>query len=264
MGKITKRQQKRIKYFLKEKSERREKQQIIHQDGQNRFVEKHLPYIRKIAPNLDQILIVTSFVKPPLKPGLVDRLLVLAEIESLIPIICFNKTDLLDDPVEAEHIVSVYKNIGYASFASSVKKHEGVEEIYDLLRGKRTALAGHSGVGKSSLLNAMVPQLKLQVNEVSSSTNKGQHTTTKIKLFKLDKKTEAIDLPGLKLVDFIDIHRDEARFYFREFLQYAKQCKFRDCLHLSEIDCAVKIAVEEKLIDTRRYESYCHFVDSLN
>ena len=263
MGKVTKRQQERIKYFLKEKSERREKQQLIHQDGQNRFIDKHLPYIRKIAPNLDQILIVTSFVTPPVKPGLVDRLLVLAEVESLAPIICFNKTDLLENPDEAKEIVSVYKNIGYATFASSVKNHEIIEEIHELLKGKRTALAGHSGVGKSSLLNAMDPKLKLQVNEVSRSTNKGQHTTTKIKIFTLDKKTEVIDLPGLKLVDFVDIHRDEARFYFREFLEFAQQCKFRDCLHLSETDCAIKNAVQEKLIDTRRYDSYCQFVESL-
>ncbi len=263
MGKITKRQQKRIKYFLKEKIERREKQNLIHQDGQNKFIERHLPYIRKIAPNLDQILIVSSFVTPPVKPGLVDRLLVLAEIEALKPIICFNKTDLLKDPEQAKKIVSVYKNIGYDTFASSVKNHENVEEIHELLKGKRTALAGHSGVGKSSLLNAMVPKLKLRVNEVSRSTNKGKHTTTKIRIYTLDKKTEVIDLPGLKLVDFVDIHRDEARFYFKEFLQYSDQCKFRNCLHLSEIDCAIKNAVQEKLIDTRRYNSYCQFVDSL-
>ena len=263
MGKITKRQQERIKYFLKEKTERREKQQLIHQDGQNKFIDRHLPYIRKIAPNLDQILIVTSFVTPPVKPGLVDRLLVLAEVESIKPIICFNKTDLLEDPEEAKEIVSVYRNIGYATFASSVKNNESIEEIHELLKGKRTALAGHSGVGKSSLLNAMAPQLKLRVNEVSRSTNKGQHTTTKIKIFTLDKKTQVIDLPGVKLVDFVDIHRDEARFYFREFLQYADQCKFRNCLHLSEIDCAIKNAVNEKLINARRYDSYCQFVESL-
>ena len=263
MGKITKRQQERIKYFLKEKTERREKQQLIHQDGQNKFIERHLPYIRKIAPNLDQILIVTSFVTPPVKPGLVDRLLVLAEVESIKPIICFNKTDLLEDPEEAKEIVSVYRNIGYATFASSVKNNESIEEIHELLKGKRTALAGHSGVGKSSLLNAMAPQLKLRVNEVSRSTNKGQHTTTKIKIFTLDKKTQVIDLPGVKLVDFVDIHRDEARFYFREFLQYADQCKFRNCLHLSEIECAIKNAVNEKLIHPRRYDSYCQFVESL-
>ncbi|MBN1407073.1 MAG: GTPase RsgA, partial [Calditrichaceae bacterium] len=144
MGKITKRQQQRIKYFLKEKAERKNKQELIHQDGQNKFIEKHLPYIRKLAPNLDQILIVSSFVTPPVKPGLVDRLLVLAEVESIKPIICFNKTDLLEDPEEAKEIVSVYRNIGYATFASSVKNNESIEEIHELLKGKRTALAGHS------------------------------------------------------------------------------------------------------------------------
>jgi ribosome biogenesis GTPase / thiamine phosphate phosphatase len=263
MSKITKRQQQRIKYFLKEKSERRDKQQLIHQDGESRFIDKHMPYIRKIAPNLDQILIVTSFITPPVKPGLVDRLLVLAEVESLKPIICFNKTDLLDNPEEAEQHVSIYTKIGYDTFATSVKNKQNIEKIYPLLNGKRTALAGHSGVGKSSLLNAIAPKLKLRVNDVSRSTKKGKHTTTKIRIYTLDKKTEVIDLPGLKLIKFIDIHRDEARFYFREFLQYSEHCKFRDCLHLAETSCAVKKAVEEKAIAPERYESYVKFVESL-
>lgn len=263
MGKITKRQLKRYAYGFKEKMARREKQRLIHEGGLPRFLEKHLPYIRKLAPNLDQLLIVGSFVSPELKRGLIDRLLVLCEVEDIKPIICLNKVDLVEDHSVVDYLVKVYSAIGYDTLATSARSAEGIEALYELMKNKRTALAGHSGVGKSSLLNAISPKLKLRVNEVSRSTKKGKHTTTKIKIYTLDKKTEVIDLPGVKLVDFIDIHRKEARHYFREFPSYAEQCKFRDCLHLAEIDCAVKEAVKQGVIDAGRYKSYCTFVESL-
>jgi ribosome biogenesis GTPase / thiamine phosphate phosphatase len=263
MGKLTKRQIQRVKYAFLEKAHRQEKQKLLQEGGLPKFIERHLPYIRKLARNLDQLLIVTSFTNPPLKRGLIDRLLVLCEVENLKPVICLNKVDLLQDHSFADHLVDVYGKIGYEILATSAITGEGIEPLNALLRNKRSALAGHSGVGKSSLLNAIAPKLKLRVNEVSRSTKKGQHTTTTVKIYTLDKKTEVIDLPGVKLVGFIDIHRSEARFYFREFLNFAGQCKFRDCLHLAEIDCAVKAAVEQGEIDAKRYQSYCTFVDSL-
>jgi ribosome biogenesis GTPase len=132
-----------------------------------------------------------------------------------------------------------------------------------VLAGKRTALAGHSGVGKSSLINYIAPHLNLEVGKVSETTNKGVHTTTRVQVFKILEDAEIIDLPGIKLLDFIDIHRDEARFYFREFLEYADHCKFRNCLHLHEMDCAVKDALRDGEISKNRYESYENFMKSL-
>jgi len=183
--------------------------------------------------------------------------------EELSPVVCFNKLDLINDKNEAIDMADIYNSIGYQALLTSAKTGEGTDKLFELLKNKRTALAGHSGVGKSSLINYIAPHLQLEVGEVSHLTNKGRHTTTRIRVFKLDEDTEVIDLPGVKLVDFIDIHRDEARFYFREFEEYFEACRFRDCLHLSEIDCAVKQAVADKKIAGSRYDSYLNIVDSL-
>ncbi len=263
MGRLTKRQQKQINYYLREKMERREKHDIIHQGNAPKFIERHMPYIRKLARNLDQILIVSSVVSPEIKTGLIDRFLVLGEIEDIPCTICINKTDLLEDPAPAEEIAQMYRNIGYPVLLTSAKSGQGLSELHAALQKKRTALAGHSGVGKSSLLNAIAPDLEITVNEVSRVHNKGKHTTTKVRLYQLDKQTEALDLPGIKIIDFIDIHHDEARFYFREFEAFAEECKFRDCLHVTETICGVKNAVKEGEIHPLRYQSYLNFMDSL-
>lgn len=263
MGRLTKRQQQRINYYLREKMERRQKQDLIHKGDVPKFIERHMPYIRKLARNLDQILIVGSMVSPELKPGLIDRFLVLGEIEAIPSVICLNKIDLLEELSPAEEIARIYRKIDYPVLLTSAKSGVGLEGLREVLQNKRTALVGHSGVGKSSLLNAVEPHLRITVNEVSKSTNKGTHTTTKVRLYTLNATTEVVDLPGIKLIDFIDIHRDEARFFFREFEDPSQYCKFRDCLHLSEKDCAVKQAVEEGGIHPARYKSYLNFVETL-
>ncbi|MGD9899453.1 MAG: ribosome small subunit-dependent GTPase A [Calditrichaceae bacterium] len=263
MKNITKRQQKKIQYFLREKQDRKEKKEIIHGKDLPKYLEKRIPYIRHLAPNLDRILIVSSFVSPPFKSGLIDRFLVLAELEEVEPIICLNKTDLLEDRTEIDSFVSLYTDIGYSTIATSAVTGEGIEELHSLMKGHRSAFAGHSGVGKSSLLNRISPDLEIETGEVSDLTNKGRHTTTSLKIYKLDKDTEVLDLPGIKLIDFIDIHRDEARFYFREFREFDQFCKFRDCLHLTELKCAVKQAVNDGEISEIRYDSYVKFLDSL-
>ncbi|MBD3223978.1 MAG: ribosome small subunit-dependent GTPase A [Caldithrix sp.] len=264
MGKLTKRQRQRLKYELREKENRKKKQAILHEGQTPKYIERHIPYIRKLAPNLDQIMIVSSFISPPFKSGLIDRFLVLAELEKIHPIIVLNKVDLLQNPAEAEEIVDVYSNIGYHTIATSVQEQWNLAQLHKCLHNKRTALAGHSGVGKSSLLNALYPDLKINVNEVSHVTNKGKHTTTQIKIYNLDNGTQVIDLPGIKMLDFIDISRKELRFYFKEMREVADDCKFRDCLHLAEIECAVKNAVDEKRIHPWRYESYKNFIDTLD
>jgi ribosome biogenesis GTPase len=263
MKRITKRQQKRIDYFLRDKHSRKEKQNLLHNEQLPKYLEKRIPIIRRLSRNIDQILIVSSFVSPPIKPGMIDRLLVVAEIEKIKPIICLNKCDLEDDEKAINHFIEIYETIGYEVFATSAKSNVNIDRLGKLILGKTSALAGHSGVGKSSLLNAINPNLEIEVGEVSSWSNKGVHTTTKVTTFKLDDKTELIDLPGIKKLDFIDIHRDEARFNFTEFEHFAEECKFNNCLHLSEVNCAVKWAVEKGKIAKERYKSYCNFVESL-
>lgn len=263
MKKLTKRQQQRINHFLREKQERKQKQEIIHNGQVPKFIDRHMPYVRKLARNLDQIVITSSVVSPEIKTGLIDRFLVLAEIEQLPAIICINKVDLLEDISEAQQVAEVYRKIGYHVILTSATDGTGVEELGQLLRNNRSALAGHSGVGKSSLLNAVQPNLQIDVSDVSESTNKGRHTTTKIRVYTLNPFTEVIDLPGIKLIDFVDIHRDEARLYFREFDDLSERCRFRDCMHITEHDCAVKAALEEGTVHRSRYESYLQFVESL-
>lgn len=263
MPRLTKRQKNQIHFFLRHRTELKLKKEMIHDDHVPKFIDKHMPYVRRLAKNLDQLLIVGSFVSPGLKTGFIDRLLILAEIEELIPLICLNKTDLLVDSGNTNEIAEIYRKIGYQTFLTSAKKQEGVIDLYEQLKGKRSALSGHSGVGKSSLLMAMAPHLEIKVEEVSRTTNKGKHATTQVRIYKLDEQTEVIDLPGMKMMNFIDIHPLEARLYFREFQQYADYCKFTDCMHLTEDNCAVKQAMQQGEIHSLRYHSYCNFVESL-
>ncbi len=263
MAKLTKRQQKRIDYFLREKQSRKEKSMLLHDSVLPKYIERHIPYVRRMSRNIDQLLIVASFVQPALKPGLIDRLLIVAELENVLPLICLNKADLVDTPGDIDNIRLVYEKIGYPVLVTSVKDGRGMADLDVALRGKRSALAGHSGVGKSSLLNKIEPALQVAVGEISDVNNKGRHTTTQVLTYRLDASTEVIDLPGMKMVDFVDIHRDEARFFYGEFADFAEGCKFNNCLHLSEKQCAVKAAVEAGEISRIRYRSYCNFVDSL-
>ena len=263
MKERTKRQQKQINHFLREKQSRKEKQDLIHNQELPKFVEKHLPVVRRLSRNLDLLLIVSSFNSPPIKLGLIDRLLVVAELEEVEPIICLNKSDLVYEKSEIDNVVSIYKNIGYKVVVTSALTGKGNKELRKLIQNKRSALSGHSGVGKSSLLNKIQPDLNISTGDISEWNNKGTHTTTQVTTYKLDENTELIDLPGLKKLDFVDIHKTEARLYFREFNGFAEDCKFTNCLHLTEHKCAIKQAVENGEISSHRYKSYLNFVESL-
>lgn len=263
MGRITKRQKQRIRYYLKAKPALEQKKDIIHAGDVPKYIARHIPVIRRIAQNIDQLIIVASFVQPPLKTGLIDRFLVLAELEQLEPVICLNKTDLLKRFDEAEKIAAIYRPLGYHVLLTSTVNGQGIQALQQLLSERVSALAGHSGVGKSSLLNAISPELKIEVDEVSAATKKGRHTTSKVRVYDLDSQTKVIDLPGIKLLNFIDIHYDEARLFYREFDQYAPFCKYRDCQHITEDHCAVKEALKEGKIHPLRYESYLNLVESL-
>ena len=263
MKQRTKRQQKQIDYFLREKHSRKEKQELIHNKELPKFVEKHLPVVRRLSRNLDQLLIVSSFYSPPIKLGIIDRLLIVAELEDVKPIICLNKSDLVFDKLEIDSVRSIYKNIGYKVIVTSAKTGRGIKELKKMIQDKRSALSGHSGVGKSSLLNKVQPNLQILTGNVSEWSNKGRHTTSQLTTYKLDETTTLVDLPGLKKLDFLDIHKTEAKIYFKEFNYFAEECKFANCLHLTEQQCAVKKAVEEAKISSARYDSYLNFIESL-
>ena len=187
---------------------------------------------------------------------LLDRLLVLAENNDLRALICANKVDLLDDVQEAHELFGVYEEIGYPVLLTSSKTGEGVDELREMLRDRISVLSGPSGVGKTSLLNAVQPHLGLAVREISEATGKGRHTTVSTRLWPLDEGGYVADTPGLREAGFFDIEPGELAWHFVEMRPYLSDCHFSSCTHTHEPGCAVKDAVEEGNISRRRYDSY--------
>lgn len=212
-----------------------------------------------IVTNVDQLLIVSSAAEPYLKPNLIDRMLVSAEKCGIRPIICINKIDLVD-PADLQPLVGVYSQLGYQVLLTSAATGAGIERVRRALRGRESAVAGQSGVGKSSLLNAIEAGLHLRVASVSSENQKGRHTTTTARLLPLASGGYVVDTPGIRQFQLWDVVPAEVAGYFRDLRPFVSQCRFPDCTHTHEADCAVKEAVADDLLDARRYESYLHLV----
>ena len=210
-----------------------------------------------LVANVDQVLIVSSAAEPNLKPNLIDRLLVEAERVRLTPIICINKIDLVD-PADLMPLAGVYGQMGYEVLLVSAKAGVGIERLRTLVAGKSSVVAGQSGVGKSSILNAIEPQLALKVGVVSAENQKGKHTTTSARLIPLASGGYVVDTPGIRQFKLWDVIPEEVAGYYRDIRPYVSLCRFPDCTHQHEADCAVKDAVADGRLDARRYESYCH------
>ena len=210
-----------------------------------------------IVSNVDQLLIVTSVAEPRLKPNLIDRLLVAAEKGRVRPIICINKIDLVE-PVNLEPLVGVYSRMGYPVLLVSAKTGFGTDRLRRLVAGRESVLAGQSGVGKSSLLNAIDTNLHLRVGAVSEENEKGRHTTTTARLLPLGCGGFVVDTPGMRSFELWDVIPEEVAGYYRDLRPYVSLCRFPDCTHTHEDDCAVKDAVTDGRLDERRYESYCN------
>lgn len=209
-----------------------------------------------IVTNVDQLLIIGSAAEPYLKPNLIDRFLVSAHKSRLRPLICINKIDLVD-PADLQPLVGVYSQMGYRVLLLSATTGFGIERLRQELAGRSSAVAGQSGVGKSSLLNSVDPELKLRVSEVSSENQKGRHTTTTARLWPLSNGGYVVDTPGIRQFQLWDIIPAEVPGYFRDLRPYINRCKFPNCTHTHETGCAVKNAVADGRLDARRYESYC-------
>lgn len=208
-----------------------------------------------IVSNVDQLLIVCSFVEPDLKPSLIDRYLISAERGNVRPIIVINKADLVEVS-SYQWVIGLYSQLGYETITTSTADGRGVDRVKGVLSRGVTALSGQSGVGKSSLLNAIEPGLKLKVREVSGWTSKGKHTTTFAELIKLESGGRVVDTPGLRQFELWGVEPGELEGFFVEFRPFIPLCRFPDCSHTHETACAVKDAVSLGLIHIGRYESY--------
>jgi ribosome biogenesis GTPase len=208
-----------------------------------------------LVANVDQLVIVTSAAEPRIKPNLIDRLLVTAERGGIRPIICINKIDLTE-PADLLPLVGVYAQLGYDVLMVSATTGFGVERLRERLSGAESVVSGQSGVGKSSLLNAVEPGLHLRVQTVSGETQKGRHTTTTAELIPLSFGGYVVDTPGIRQFQLWDVIAEEVAGYFRDLRPYVSRCRFPDCTHTHEELCAVKDAVADGWIDARRYESY--------
>lgn len=216
-----------------------------------------------LATNLDQAILLVTLSFPRTSLGFMDRFLVTAESFRIPTYMVFNKLDLLSEEEKAyQHELSeTYEALGYPCLFISAEKNIGINELKGLLHEKVTLVSGHSGVGKSTLINSLIPSLDLPTSEVSTFANKGVHTTTFAEMFEIAPNTFIIDTPGIKELGLIDIEQEELSHYFPEMRELLGECKFHNCLHINEPKCAVKQAVMEGKIAESRYTSYLSMLD---
>ena len=237
------------------------------EDRRNYIIRKSINLSKQshiIAANVDLALLVVTVNYPQTSTTFIDRFLASAEAYRVPVVLVFNKTDLLDEDESRyqQMLITLYETIGYECRAISAEKGDGVEELRSLLDGKITLLSGNSGVGKSTLINRLVPEANLRTAEISDAHNTGQHTTTFSEMIPLSS-TEGwlIDTPGIKGFGTFDMEREELTSYFKEIFHFSKDCRFSNCTHTHEPGCAVLQALEDHYIAQSRYQSYLSMLD---
>lgn len=218
-----------------------------------------------IASNIDQAILMISLYQPKTQLGFIDRFLVSAEAFRIPVLLVINKVDLLEKSrkEELDNLINLYEKIGYVCLPVSIKRGDNLETLKDLLTGKITVINGNSGVGKSTFLNYLDPSLDLRTREISSYHKSGQHTTTNAEMFFFPSETMIIDTPGIKGFGMVDIEKEELFHFFPEIFLHSKDCKFHNCIHFNEPDCAVIEAVNLKLISESRYFNYLALLEDM-
>lgn len=211
-----------------------------------------------LASNVDLLALIVTIKSPKTSLGFIDRFLVTAETFRIPALLVFNKQDLLDPEERSyqEELIELYQGLGYGAIKTCAVQDAGIEELRKELKGKTTLISGHSGVGKSTLLNALLPELDLATSEISDFSDKGVHTTTFAEMFEPEPGTRIIDSPGIKELGLMGIGKEELAHYFPEFRALLGECRFHNCLHINEPHCAVKEAVDEGVLYLSRYLSY--------
>ena len=238
------------------------------EDRRNYIIRKSINLSKQshiIAANVDQAFLVVTVIRPETSTTFIDRFLASAEAYSVPVILVFNKTDLLDDDARRyqEGMVKLYETVGYECRQISAETGAGVEELRPLLSGKITLLSGNSGVGKSTLINRLVPGVNLRTADISEAHQTGQHTTTFSEMIDLPRGGGGylIDTPGIKGFGTFDMEREELTSYFKEIFHFSKDCRFSNCTHTHEPGCAVLKAVEDHYIAQSRYQSYLSMLE---
>ena len=236
------------------------------QDRKNYIVRKSVNLSKQthiIASNIDQVFLLITINNPPTFTSFIDRFLITAEAYSIKTVLLFNKIDAYDEDtlLEVKLLAALYIKIGYECIGISAKTGKNIDKVKTLMKDKVSMFTGHSGVGKSTLINTIEPGLDLKTKEISEQHRQGQHTTTFAEMFDLSFGAKIIDTPGIKGFGVVDMDKEEVGDYFPEFFQLKQHCKFNNCLHLKEPKCAVKKALENGDIAFSRYRSYLQILE---
>lgn len=225
--------------------------------------KKH--YLHILAANIDQAVLIVTIKEPMLKQGFIDRFILMTEPFDIPVHIFFNKGDIYsdDDLVTYQYLKEIYDSIGYPCHIISALEHKGFQQLQKLIAGKTTMFSGQSGVGKSSIINGLAPDLNLKVGKISEYMGKGQHTTTFAEMFDLGDETRIIDTPGIKTLSYNFLEVKDVSHNFKEFFELSTACKFQDCTHRNEPKCAVKEGLEAGFLSELRYNNYIKILEEI-